>query len=360
MYRAKKVNLAMAVTMALGASAANAEIEISGHLKNETAFFTDSGQLIGEEKTQYDKSDSHSDTLKFENSARLFVNGELGEESSWHLDLNLIYDTEGVESEFKGHENYTQHDWLKEAYIDTRWGNTDIRIGKQQVVWGTADGIKLLDIINPTDYREFSQNTMEDSRIPIWMINTDTLIGESGSLQFIIAEHEENKIPGLDKDGDKGHPYTVQGVDTITGEVNGFLNVAPALSSVASSFTGAAAGGAFAGFGIAGANGLADTSGGGTGAFTVDFYARSNWTVNPAFAHGLVGPGAAAAGPTSVLVVTPDGATANNGSVLLNFVAQQGLGGLTLTNDPKANYSVTNLMNQDADQNWSFGYTYYD
>jgi len=110
MYRAKKLNLAMAVAMALGAGAANAEIEISGHLKNETAFFTDSGQLIGEEKTVIDKKDHHSDTLKFENSARLFVNGELGENASWHLDLNLIYDTEGVESEYKGHENYTQND----------------------------------------------------------------------------------------------------------------------------------------------------------------------------------------------------------------------------------------------------------
>ena len=42
------------------------------------------------------------------------------------------------------------------------------------MVWGTADGMKLLDMINPTDYSEMAQNQMEDSRIPVWMINAET------------------------------------------------------------------------------------------------------------------------------------------------------------------------------------------
>lgn len=232
----KKLNLAMATALALGMGAANADISVSGHIKNETAVFVDGGQTIGEAEHQFDNKAHHNDVLKFENSARLFVNGDLGESSSWHLDLNLIYDTEGIESEYKGHQWNTQNDWLKEAYIDTRWGDTDLRIGKQQVVWGTADGIKLLDIINPTDFREFNQNTFEDSRVPVWMLNVDHPIGETGSLQFIAAESQPNKIPGLDKDGDRGHPFTVQGVDTITGQVNGILSIGPALARVATTF----------------------------------------------------------------------------------------------------------------------------
>ncbi|MEJ2394690.1 MAG: RNA polymerase-associated protein rapA, partial [Candidatus Thiodiazotropha sp.] len=75
-------------------------------------------------------------------------------------------------------------------------------MGKQQVVWGTADGIKLLDIINPTDFRELNQNSMEDSRIPIWMINAEKNIGDNSNLQLIVSQVEENKIPGLNPNDD--------------------------------------------------------------------------------------------------------------------------------------------------------------
>ena len=46
-------------------------------------------------------------------------------------------------------------------------------------------GIKLLDIVNPTDWREFTQNTMEDSRVPVWMAKAEMDIGETGNLQFL-------------------------------------------------------------------------------------------------------------------------------------------------------------------------------
>jgi len=226
--------------------AALAEVEYSGYVKNETSVFTKSGQVTGEGETMLDDSGHDSgDLLKFENSARLFLNGDLGEESSWHADLNVIYDTEGVNSDYRGHRNYTQYDWLRELYVDTSAGNWDFRLGKQQVVWGTADGIKLLDIINPTDYRELVQNTMEDARIPIWMAKVERDVGESGNIQFIVSQVEENKIPGLNSDGDAGQPFIMKGVDTITGQVDGFRNIAPALANVAASFNFNAVAGAF-------------------------------------------------------------------------------------------------------------------
>ena len=85
------------------------------------------------------------DLMKFENSARIFINGDVGEESSWHAELRPVWDTEGVDSDYKGHKNYTQNDYLRELYVDTNSFGWDFRVGKQQVVWGTADGTKLLD-----------------------------------------------------------------------------------------------------------------------------------------------------------------------------------------------------------------------
>jgi hypothetical protein len=251
----KKSALASAITLATfatGAAAFDASSwEVSGFVKNETAALQGSGTFHGQQSTTsratgYQESLNDSgDVIKFENTAKLFVNGDLTENAALHAELNFVYDTEATPNDYQGHMNYSQNDYLRELYVDTMIGDTEVRVGKQQVVWGTADGIKLLDIINPTDYREFAQNTMEDSRIPIWMVKTDTPVGDAGSFQFVLSQAEENKIAGLNASGDQGNPFIMKGVDSITGKVNGFLNVTPALGAVAGTFDTYAQGGAF-------------------------------------------------------------------------------------------------------------------
>jgi hypothetical protein len=240
MFKHSQSSIAIYLALALP-GVAIAEMQVSGYLKNETAIFTNAGQLTGAALGMLD-NDRHEafDLLKFQNQARLFINNEVSENTSWHADLNFIYDTEGVNSHYRGHQNYTAYDYLRELYLDTEAAGWLLRLGKQQVVWGTADGIKLLDIINPTDFRELNQDTMEDSRIPIWMLNAEHDVGDNGNIQFIIAQHEENKIPGLNGNGDAGQAFLMKGVDSLTGRVNGFLHVAPNLAQVAQSFSAAA------------------------------------------------------------------------------------------------------------------------
>ena len=62
---------------------------------------------------------------------------------------------------------------LREFYLDAEWGDNYWRIGKQQVVWGQADGIKVLDVVNPQSFREFILDDFDDSRIPLWMLNVE-------------------------------------------------------------------------------------------------------------------------------------------------------------------------------------------
>src|SRR6056297_1515114 len=304
-----RLALAVAVGIALP-GAAVAEISTFGFIKNETSIFTRDGTPTGSERSAIDDSDRRDkgDLLKFENSARLFINGDITDDIVWHGDINIIYDSEAIDDggvEYEGHRLYSQHDWLRELYLDIYAGDWDIRAGKQQIVWGTADGIKLLDIVNPTDFREVVQNQFEDSRIPIWMVKAERNIFDASNIQFIVSQVEENKFAGLNGDGDAGHPFIFKGVDTITGEVNGFFNLAPALANVASSFTAAAAGGGFTG-GVPNPAGLTPFSG-----LTVDGFAG-----NPA---------------------TPFGP----GDVALNNIAQNGLA----PNDPNANNNRTNLLN---------------
>ena len=240
--------IALAITTTLTANIAVAEeaaswtddFEVSGEIKNETAVFTKAGTTIGAATAHKSK-----DIMKSESSARIFINGPVAEGVEMHAELRPVRDGQAVDG-YKGAKSYSQHDLLRELYVDTEVGNEDspvsLRIGKQQVVWGTADGIKLLDIINPTDWREFAQNTMDESRIPVWMVNAETDLENGANVQFILSQAEENKIPGLNASGDQGHPFIMKGVDSITGKTNGMLNIAPAMGQVARFFSVAGGG----------------------------------------------------------------------------------------------------------------------
>ena len=270
----KKTMIASGIAMAVAALPVMAqeeessfldEWEISGELKNETAVFTKDGTTIGAASAH-----DNGDLMKSETSARLFINGYVGESSELHAELRPVRDGEAVDG-MRGHENYTQQDWLRELYVDTTAGEEDevaLRIGKQQVVWGTADGMKLLDIINPTDYREMAQNAMDESRIPVWMINAETDLEDGSNVQVVISQPKENVFAGLDRNINtavrantdtrtnnsnynnmalysddttanghtQGQPFLMKGVDSITGKTNGFLNIVPDLGAVAQTF----------------------------------------------------------------------------------------------------------------------------
>lgn len=79
---------------------------------------------------------------------------------------------------------------LRELYVDgssSSDGGPDWswRLGKQQVVWGQADGLKVLDVVNPQSYREFILDQFEDSRIPLWMANVNLDMADAGSIQLL-------------------------------------------------------------------------------------------------------------------------------------------------------------------------------
>ncbi len=246
----KKQNLILsaALVAVFSASTAFAEAEVTGKIVHESAKFTTSGTTIG-------AAAAHGkDVFKQETSARIFIDGDASENATFHVELQAFKDGKAG-TNYDSNESYTQRDALREAYVDSQVGDWSLRTGKQQVVWGTADGIKLLDNINPTDYSEMAQNQMEDSRIPVFMINAEKDLEAGGSFQIIASQVKANKIAGLNPSGDQGHAFIMKGVDAITGKSNGFYNIAADFGKVATAFEDGAAGGGFTGFGvIAGTN----------------------------------------------------------------------------------------------------------
>ena len=255
----KKQNLILsaALVAVFSASTAFAEAEVTGKIVHESAKFTTSGTTIG-------AANAHGkDAFKQETSARIFIDGEadaLQEGSTYHVEVQAFKDGKAG-TNYDSNESYTQRDVLREAYVDAAANDWSIRAGKQQVVWGTADGMKLLDMINPSDYSEMAQNQMEDSRIPVWMVNAEKTNEDGSEFQVVVSEPKENVFAGLNRNintslrtntnvtslttgsqnvtkvgQDAGHAFIMKGVDSITGSRNGFLNIVPDLGTVSTMF----------------------------------------------------------------------------------------------------------------------------
>ncbi len=74
---------------------------------------------------------------------------------------------------------------LRELYWEKNIGNHYLTLGKQQIVWGKTDGLKLLDIVNPQSYIEFILEDFEESRSPLWSANVEFNTGENSTLQLL-------------------------------------------------------------------------------------------------------------------------------------------------------------------------------
>ncbi len=56
---------------------------------------------------------------------------------------------------------------LRELFMEYQHEAFDVRIGRQIVVWGKADGLAITDIVSPRDYTDFLATEYEDTRIPV-------------------------------------------------------------------------------------------------------------------------------------------------------------------------------------------------
>ncbi len=66
---------------------------------------------------------------------------------------NILEDESGIE--------------LREAFMEYFSSKWDVRVGRQIITWGKADGMQITDIICPGDYTEFITRDFDDIRIPV-------------------------------------------------------------------------------------------------------------------------------------------------------------------------------------------------
>lgn len=67
---------------------------------------------------------------------------------------------------------------LREVYLDMFFTNTDIRIGKQQIIWGKGDGVFITDIVSPKDLNEFLLPDFDEIRTGITALKLNQYMGD--------------------------------------------------------------------------------------------------------------------------------------------------------------------------------------
>ena len=73
---------------------------------------------------------------------------------------------------------------IRELYVDIAADNWDARLGKQYVVWGVLEGVRIVDEINPIDFRELILPDLLDYRISLWTAKVDYYT-DWGDFQFL-------------------------------------------------------------------------------------------------------------------------------------------------------------------------------
>lgn len=87
---------------------------------------------------------------------------------------------------------------LRELYYERSLGRWYLSLGKQQVVWGKADGLKVLDVVDPQSFREFILEDFDQSRIPLWTLDAERPLDAAGdwTLQLLwIPDRSYHAIP---------------------------------------------------------------------------------------------------------------------------------------------------------------------
>lgn len=109
---------------------------------------------------------------KFKNTLDVSTDGRFSERVSWKAGARFVYDAIYDLSDFypsKVKSDQGAYAWIMETYLDVGAGDWELRLGRQNVIWGeTVGGLFVADVVSGLDLREFIVQELEMIRIPQW------------------------------------------------------------------------------------------------------------------------------------------------------------------------------------------------
>ena len=96
---------------------------------------------------------------------------------------------------------------LRAAYLDFSSDKLDLRVGRQQIVWGQAIGLFFADIVNPKDLRKFILPDFNEIRIPVWAVDAQFYSSISNLELVFIPWPSFDKLPEEGAEFDMGRAF---------------------------------------------------------------------------------------------------------------------------------------------------------
>ena len=169
------------VLVPLKAQSDDTAFKLSGQIRNETAY----------------RLDQPREFTKIKNFLYLGATGELFPTVWYTLKgrafYDAIFDLTDNYSRNVEEDQETEADF-RDAFVDISLGNWDLRLGKQQIVWGEAMATFVADVVNPKDLREFILPEFDDIRIPQWSAKIEYFLNDHHLELVWIPDLEFNKL----------------------------------------------------------------------------------------------------------------------------------------------------------------------
>jgi len=149
----------------------------------------------------YHNNKPHDDLSSLKSSLFLEYNRELWDSFKLKINANAFYDVSYL---LKEREKFSDEDIsaleseveLFDFFIQGSLSDKlDIKAGRQVVVWGKSDTIRITDILNPLDNRRPAMVDIEELRLPEGMVKLDYYTGNWRVSPIIIVEQRFNKNP---------------------------------------------------------------------------------------------------------------------------------------------------------------------
>lgn len=170
------------------------------NIESEKASIT--GSILEQIKYSWLKESPHDNISSLKSSLFLEYNKTLNKTFKIRINMktyyDVIYDIKGKDK-FSSEELSEIHNELElfDAYIEGGiTEDIDVKLGRQVIVWGRSDTLRVTDILNPIDNRHPGMVDIKDLRLPVMMMKFDYYIGNNWRLTPIfILEQRFTKAP---------------------------------------------------------------------------------------------------------------------------------------------------------------------
>lgn len=149
----------------------------------------------------YQNNAPHDGVNSLRSTLFLEYNTPLWKDFKLKINGNGFYDWSYL---VKGRDEFTRDELdalesqveLFDAYIQgSITKSLDVKLGRQVVVWGKSDTIRVVDVLNPLDNRRPGMTDIEDLRLPVTMAKFDYYVKNFDITPIVVLEQRKDKVP---------------------------------------------------------------------------------------------------------------------------------------------------------------------